>query len=171
MDPQDQVDRILAQWRAEEPGLDASPMGVIGRLQRASRLLERGIAQGFADHGLQLWEFDLLATLLRSGAPYRLSAGALCETSMVTSGAMTNRVDRLVVRGLVDRRTDPANRRSVLITLTNAGYEVVRRAVFDHVDNEARLLEQLDADEQAALAVLLRKLLVALGDTPAKVPS
>lgn len=165
--PRDQVDRILDQWRAEEPELDASPMGVAGRLQRSARLLDRGISELFATHDLQLWEFDLLATLLRSGSPYELTAGALGGTSMVTSGAITNRVDRLVDRGFVERRTDPRNRRSVLINLTPAGYETVRAAVFDHVANEARLLSPLDADEQKQLATLLRKLLIGMGDTPA----
>lgn len=160
----DSVDRVLEQWAAERPGLDASPMGVVGRVQRASRLLDRGIGDRLAAHGLQLWEFDILATLLRSGPPYRLSAGALVGASMVTSGAITNRIDRLVARGLVDRETDPDNRRSVRITLTDAGRELVDAALTDHVANETDLLSGLTEKEQTQLADLLRKLLVHLGD-------
>lgn len=162
----DSVDRVLEQWAAERPGLDASPMGVVGRVQRASRLLDRGIRDRLAAHGLHLWEFDILATLLRSGPPYRLSAGALVGASMVTSGAITNRIDRLVARGLVDRETDPDNRRSVRITLTDAGRELVDAALTDHVANETDLLSGLTEKEQTQLADLLRKLLVHLGDRP-----
>ncbi|MCF0091890.1 MarR family winged helix-turn-helix transcriptional regulator [Micromonospora sp. MH99] len=162
----DSLDRILDQWRAERPDLDASPMGVVGRIQRASRLLERGLSEHFATRGLQTWEFDLLATLLRSGPPYRLTAGDLAATSMITSGAITNRIDRLEARSLVSRETDPTNRRSVLVTLTDRGREVVDQAMADHVANEARLIGALRPDEQEQLAGLLRTMLTALGDTP-----
>ncbi|MET9887034.1 MarR family transcriptional regulator [Streptomyces sp. NPDC006430] len=162
----DQMDRILAQWQAEEPDLDVTPMGIVGRLQRASRLLERSISDCFAEHDLQLWEFDIIATLLRSGPPYRLTVGALGETAMVTSGAITNRLDRLATRGLIDRQTDPSNRRSVLITLTDTGRALVRPALLDHLQNEARLLSSLDTAEQDQLGHLLRKLLLDLGDRP-----
>ncbi|MEV4621508.1 MarR family winged helix-turn-helix transcriptional regulator [Asanoa sp. NPDC049573] len=162
----DNVDRLLDQWRAERPDLDASPMGVVGRVQRASRLLERRLSDHFAARDLQLWEFDILATLLRSGPPYRLTAGDLAASSMITSGAITNRIDRLVARGLVSRETDPANRRSVLITLTGAGHDLVDQAMADHVANESRLIGALGPREQKQLADLLRTLLTALGDTP-----
>ena len=160
----DSVDRRLDQWRTERPDLDPSPMGVVARIQRACRLLERALGDNFAAHDLQLWEFDVLGTLRRSGSPYRLTAGQLLESSMVTSGAITNRVDRLADRGLVTRETDPANRRSVLITLTDTGRELIDRAVAAHVDLEDRLLADLDPTERDALAGLLRKLLVGLGD-------
>ncbi|MCW2877802.1 MAG: MarR family transcriptional regulator [Sphaerisporangium sp.] len=162
----DSLDRVLEQWRAERPDIDARPMGVVGRIQRASRLLERGLSKHFAAYDLQLWEFDILATLLRSGAPYRLTAGTLSRASMITSGAMTNRIQRLVAKGLVNRETDPANLRSVLITLTDRGRELVGQALSDHVDNEARLLDSLSPDDQEHLAGLLRKLLTDLGDLP-----
>ncbi|GAA5191185.1 MarR family transcriptional regulator [Rugosimonospora acidiphila] len=162
----DSMDRVLEQWRAERPDLDASPMGVVGRVQRASRLLERGLAEHFAARGLQLWEFDILATLLRSGAPYRLTAGELAATSMITSGAITNRIDRLVARRLVTRETDPGNRRSVLIGLTDRGHDLVDEAMGDHVANEARLIDSLSPSERERVANLLRKLLTALGDVP-----
>jgi DNA-binding MarR family transcriptional regulator len=162
----DNVDRLLEQWAAERPDLNAAPMGVVGRIQRACRLLERELREYFAIHDLQLWEFDVLATLRRSGPPYRLTAGALVDTSMVTSGAITNRIDRLVVKDLVTRETDPGNRRCVLISLTARGYQLVDEVVVDHIDNETRLLKALSFGEQEHLAALLRKLLTGLGDVP-----
>jgi DNA-binding MarR family transcriptional regulator len=162
----DALDRVLQQWRAERPDLDAAPMGVVGRIQRASRRLERGLSENFARHDLQLWEFDILGTLRRAGPPYRLSAGALSDSAMVTSGAITNRIDRLVDRGLVTRETDPDNRRSVVITLTESGWTVVEDVLAHHVAYEERLLACLSTDEQQQLAALLRTLLIALGDVP-----
>ncbi|MFD7548991.1 MarR family winged helix-turn-helix transcriptional regulator [Streptomyces sp. NPDC059816] len=162
----DNVDRVLAQWRAEKPGLDATPMGVIGRIQRAARLLERELSEQFATHGLQLGEFDILATLLRSGTPYRLTAGALSEASMISSGAMTNRLNRLVAKDLVTRETDPDNRRSLLITLTPEGHRTVEAALVGHLATESQLLAPLDAGKQDQLAGLLRELLTGLGDVP-----
>jgi DNA-binding MarR family transcriptional regulator len=161
---QDNVDWRMDQWRVERPDIDPAPMGVVGRIQRACRLLERELRDNFARHGLQIWEFDMLGTLLRSGPPYRLTAGQLVEASMVTSGAITNRIDRLVAKELVTREVDPLNRRSVLITLTASGKELVDRVVVDHVDLEARLLAGLGGREQEMLAGLLRDLLIGLGD-------
>jgi DNA-binding MarR family transcriptional regulator len=163
---QDNVDWRLDQWRAERPDIDPSPMGVVARIQRASRLLERELRDNFARHGLQLWEFDVLGTLLRSGPPYQLTAGQLVESAMVTSGAITNRIDRLVAREFVTREVDPANRRSVLITLTDSGRELINEVVVTHVDLEARLLADLTGADREQLAGLLRRLLTSLGDTP-----
>jgi DNA-binding MarR family transcriptional regulator len=160
----DHVDLVLKQWRRERPDIDPAPMGVVGRISRAARLLERRLRDNFAAHDLQSWEFDIIATLRRTGSPYRLTAGDLVDTSMVTSGAITNRIDRLVARGLVTRETDPTNRRSVLITLTNRGRELVDEVVAAHVDHEARVLAVLSAEEQDQLAGLLRTLLAGLGD-------
>ena len=162
----DHVDRVLEQWRTERPDIDPTPMGVVGRIKRASRLLERLLGERFALHDLQAWEFDILATLRRTGSPYRLTAGALVDAAMVTSGAITNRIDRLVARNLVTRETDPANRRSVLITLTDSGRRLIDRVVVDHVDNETQLLKTLSPREQQQLAALLRKLLTSLNDVP-----
>ncbi|MET0235802.1 MAG: MarR family transcriptional regulator [Kibdelosporangium sp.] len=164
----DNVDWRLDQWRVERPDIDPSPMGVVGRIQRASRLLERGLRDYFATHDLQLWEFDVLATLRRAGPPYRLTTGALVEASMVTSGAITNRIDRLVARDLVTRETDPANRRSVLVTLADRGFELIDGIVGDHVLREAKMLDVLSPGEQDQLVGLLRKLLIGLGDGAAQ---
>ncbi|MGW1990820.1 MarR family winged helix-turn-helix transcriptional regulator [Embleya sp. NPDC001921] len=161
---EDNVDWRMDQWRVERPDIDPTPMGVVSRIQRACRLLERELRDHFATHDLQLWEFDILGTLRRSGQPYRLTAKQLVESSMVTSGAITNRIDRLVAREMVTRELDPLNRRSVLITLTDRGRELIDGVVVDHVDLEARLLAKLSAGDQERLAGLLRQLLNSLGD-------
>src|SRR5690349_20047356 len=106
----DAVDVITEQWAKERPDLDPSGMAIIGRVSRAAKVLDQRLAQNFALYDLQSWEFDVLATLRRTGAPYRLTAGALVDAMMVSSGAITNRIDRLVSRGLVYRETDPDNR-------------------------------------------------------------
>ncbi|MBB4935608.1 DNA-binding MarR family transcriptional regulator [Lipingzhangella halophila] len=160
----DNVDWRLDQWRAERPDIDPAPMGVVGRIQRACRLLERELRDNFARYDLQIWEFDIASTLRRSGYPYQLTAGQLVESSMVTSGAITNRIDRLVAKELVTREVDPQNRRSVLITLTERGKELIDRVVVEHVDLEANLLSQLSDRDQEHLAGLLRELLAGLGD-------
>lgn len=158
----DSVDRILTQWAHVRPDLDVSAMGILGRLSRLSRLLERAQSDVFAAHGLQPGEFDILATLLRSDAgPRGLTAGALTESAMVTSGAITNRLDRLVVKNLISREVDPNNRRTVRVALTVQGAEVVEAALADHVDNEERLLASLNAADRRQLEKLLSTLLVA----------
>ncbi|PTY37868.1 MarR family transcriptional regulator [Saccharospirillum sp. MSK14-1] len=162
----DGVDSILEQWQRERPDVDTSPMGVIGRLARLERRLSSSLSKHFAEHGLQSHEFDILATLRRSGAPYRLTAGQLTDAAMVTSGAITNRIDRLVDKGWVTRETDPNNRRSVRITLSKAGLDKVDRVLERHAAREAELLAGLSEPQQAELAHLLRTLLVSLGDEP-----
>lgn len=164
----DAVDRLLAQWHEERPDVDVSPIGVVGRISRAARVLERGLQREYSLHGLQGWEFDILATLRRSGAPYELTAGALASSSMVTSGAITNRIDRLVARGLVTREVDPDNRRTVRIGLTAEGRRLVDEVLPHHVANEAALLEPLSLVERERLAVLLRKLLAGHEQRPAQ---
>lgn len=163
----DNVDRLLEQWRAERPDIDPTPMGVVGRISRAARLLERELHEHFATRDLQPGEFDILATLRRAGPPYRLTAGALVDASMVSSGAITNRIDRLAAKALVTRETDPASRRRVLITITDRGRQLVDEVVVDHVALETQLLTTLSSREQQHLAGLLRKLLTGLGDARA----
>ncbi|WP_341952480.1 MarR family transcriptional regulator [Salinibacterium sp. TMP30] len=158
----DSVDRIMAQWGAVRPELDVSAMGILGRLSRVTRLLERAQLDVFEGHGLQAGEFDILATLLRSDAGARgLTAGALASSSMVTSGAITNRLDRLVAKELISREVDPENRRTVRVALTDAGLEVVNRALLAHVENEERLLASLGLAQRGELEALLRQLLSA----------
>jgi DNA-binding MarR family transcriptional regulator len=160
----DAVDRILAQWARARPDLDASPMGVLGRLSRVTRIAERELKALFDEFGLERGEFDVLATLRRAGSPDGMSAGALARSSMVTSGAVTNRLDRLVAKGYVTRDLDPTNRRTVVVALTPTGRELIDRAVVAHVDNERRILAGLDERQQNDLAAILRVLLLSLDD-------
>ncbi|WP_141575440.1 MarR family winged helix-turn-helix transcriptional regulator [Actinomadura sp. WMMA1423] len=161
----DAVDAILAQWGRERPDLDVSAMGVVGRISRAQLLLGRELKEFFAARGLESWEFDVLATLRRHGAPYELTAGALLRAAMVTSGAITNRIDRMQARGLVERVRDTGDRRSVRVRLTPRGLEIVDEVVGLHAANEERLLAGLPPADRERLASALRALLESLGDT------
>ncbi len=147
----DAVDAILAQWARERPDVDVSAMGVVGRISRAQLLLGRELKGFFAERGLESWEFDVLATL-RHGAPYELTAGALLRAAMVTSGAITNRIDRMEAKGLVERVRDAGDRRSVRIRLTPRGLETVDELVGLHAANEERMLAALDPAERERLA-------------------
>lgn len=155
----DHVDKILAQWRRERPELDATAMGLLGRLSRLRAHLAREVESTLADHGLNSASFDVLATLRRSGPPFRLSPGDLLGTTMVTSGTMTNRIDQLEKAGLVERLDNPEDRRGVLIALTPEGLNRVDAAVTAHVANQQRLVAGLEPDEREALDALLRKFL------------
>lgn len=160
----DHVDEILDHWARNKPEVDATPMAVIGRISRASRLAEREVNRFFAENDLQSWEFDVLASLRRIGPPYRLGAGALGRAVMISSAALTNRIDRMVARGLVDRAVDQDSRRNVVISLTGKGLATVDAVAAGHYANEARVLSALSERERAELARILRKLLVGLGD-------
>lgn len=155
----DEVDRILHAWAAEAPGLDTQPLEILSRVGRLARLmdLERGAA--FGRHGLEVWEFDVLAALRREGAPYELSPGDLIRQTLSTSGTMTNRVDRLVERGLVERDRNPSDRRGVRVRLTPAGADAVFAALTDLLEVERRVLSDLAPVERGMLASCLRTLL------------
>ncbi|WP_405860325.1 MarR family transcriptional regulator [Streptomyces sp. NBC_00090] len=163
----DAVDGIVGQWAEERPDLvDALwPVEVLGRLQRLGVALEKEFRTFAAERGLELGEFDVLSTLQRSGPPYELTAGAFRKAAMVTSGAITNRIDRMEAKGLVERVRDTEDRRSVRIRLTERGHEVTRAYMADHLANEARMLGPFDREECEELAGKLRRLLVSLGDT------
>lgn len=157
---EDSVDRIMAQWSSARPEVNVAAMGILGRLSRLTRLFERELQRIFSLHGLQPGEFDILATLRRTDIHGSgLTAGQLAESAMVTSGAITNRLDRLVAKGLVTRETDPSSRRSVRVGLTAQGTETIDAALHDHVANEERLLESLTANQRGQLEELLRSLL------------
>ncbi|NRR32259.1 MarR family transcriptional regulator [Oxalobacteraceae bacterium] len=160
--PEDAVDRILAQWNRERPDLDVTPMGTIGRVNRCSALLLRRLEEVFSTEGMAAWEFDMLAALRRSGAPYRLAPTMLFSTLMITSGTMTHRLQKLEAKGLVERIPCPDDARSVLVQLSPAGLELVDRAVTAHVENEWNILAPLKAAELAALDASLVKLLAVL---------
>lgn len=162
----DHVDEITGQWGRERPDIDTSAMAVIGRLSRlGQRIAERHDAV-FQRHGLEAWEFDVLATLRRSGKPYELTPGRLMEAMMITSGAMTNRIDRLEGRGLVTRSKSPDDGRKVLVALTEDGVATLDAALPDHVANQLSMLSGLDGDELERLVDLLRKLGRSLDDQP-----
>jgi len=158
----DEVDDLVAAWRAERPDLEVQPMQVLSRVARLARHLDRARRSAFAAHDLEPWEFDVLAALRRQGRPYELSPGALLRTTLVTSGTMTNRVDRLEQAGLVRRRPDPADKRGVLVTLTPAGQARVDAALAGLLEAEQALLAPLPEPSRHTLADLLRTLLAPL---------
>jgi DNA-binding MarR family transcriptional regulator len=150
---------ILAQWRRERPDLDVAALGLFGRLLRVAELAHEDLAEGLAKHKLQRGWFDLLAPLRRAGEPYELNPSQLMRATMLSSGGMTKRLDRLVEAGLVRRRPDPTDRRGTLVRLTRKGKAVVDKAVETHVANEERLLRSLKPADRRSLDRLLRTLL------------
>lgn len=154
----DEVDSLVAAWQRERPELDVSPMQVLSRVTRLARHLDRERRQAFAAHDLESWEFDVLAALRRSGPPYRLSPGQLLRETGVTSGTMTNRVDRLSARGLVARTDHPDDRRGVLVGLTPAGRAAVDAAMDDLISAEHAILAGLAGTRRDGLAATLRDL-------------
>lgn len=161
---EDEVDRIVAAWQREVPGLDVAPLHVLSRVSRLARHLDRDRREAFAASGLETWEFDVLAALRRAGDPHELSPSALAAQTLVTSGTMTNRIDRLEDRDLVERHPDPADRRGVLVRLTGAGAARVDAALADLLLRERATLSVLPAREAAHLAGALRALLAPFED-------
>jgi DNA-binding MarR family transcriptional regulator len=153
----DHVGRIMAQWHRERPDLDVSPQGVIGRLHRLAARLTEELVAVYGEFGLGEGEFDVLATLRRAGPPYELAAGDLAHWTMVSSGAVTKRVDRCAQQGWVTRRVSDSDHRGRVIALTDAGLDVIDRAFEAHMANEHRLVGLLDEAERADLADLLEK--------------
>ncbi|SDH20290.1 DNA-binding transcriptional regulator, MarR family [Sinosporangium album] len=156
---EDEVDRLIASWNTERPDLDVAPLHVLSRVSRLARHLDRARRAAFAEHNLEPWEFDVLTALRRSGSPYELSPGALLRATLVTSGTMTNRIDRLTAAGLVRRRPDPEDRRGVLVSLTERGCRQVDAAFADLLRRERQILAGLGPDDRETLANLLRTLL------------
>jgi DNA-binding MarR family transcriptional regulator len=154
----DEVDRIVAAWRRERPDLDFSPFEVLSRVTRLAKLLDRARRGAFAASELQVWEFDVLSALRRAGDPYELSPSALAAETLVSSGTMTNRLDRLEARGLVLRRGDPTDRRAVIVALTASGRGAVDAAVQVLVIAETRLLSGLEPGDRERIADGLRRL-------------
>ena len=162
MAERDGVDEILEQWARERPDLDATPIGVVGRISRLARELEARLEPVYREHGLEPGWHDVLATLRRQGPPYRLRPSDLTGALMVSSGGTTKRLDRLEQAGLVARAPDPGDRRGSLITLTPAGLELIDALTGAHLDNERRMLDGLSESELRRLAGLLRKLQLGL---------
>jgi DNA-binding MarR family transcriptional regulator len=162
MAERDGVDLILEQWRRERPDLDPSPIGVVGRISRLARELEQRLERVYREQGLEAGWYDVLATLRRTGPPYRLRPSEFTSALMLTSSGTTKRLDRLEQAGLIARAPDPQDRRGILIGLTAAGRRLVDSATAAHLDNERRLLSALTDAEQRRLADLLRKLQLGL---------
>lgn len=155
----DHVDEIVAQWRRERPDLDVAPLALLGRLFRVVQLADAELAPEFARHGLQPGWFDLMAALRRAGTPFELNPTELMRATLLSSGGVTKRLDRLEEAGLIERRPDPADRRGTLVRLTRRGRSVIDRAIEAHVANEERLLSSLSAAERRELDARLRTLL------------
>ena len=153
-----EVDRIVDAWARERPDLDVAPLQVLSRVDRLARHLDRARRTAFTASGLEPWEFDVLAALRRAGAPYQLSPKDLLQQTLVSSGTMTNRIDRLVERRLVERRADPHDGRGVLVVMTTKGQEQVDAAMTVLVADEAEMLAGLSRADQERLSALLRKL-------------
>ena len=161
----DEVDDLVVAWRAQRPDLDVEPMQVLSRISRLARHLDIARRGAFADHGLESWEFDVLSALRRQGPPFQLTPGALLRATLVTSGTMTNRIDRLAAAGLVRREPDPRDKRGVLVTLTDRGRQSVDAALADLLHRERVLLAGLNTADRRRLADLMR-ILLAPFDAP-----
>lgn len=161
----DEVDVIVGAWHHERPDLDISPLEVLSRLSRVSRRLDQTRAAVFTQQALETWEFDVLSALRRAGSPYQLSPGALVQQTLVTSGTMTNRVDRLEARGFVHRLPAPNDRRSVIVELTAAGRETVDAAFEALLAHEHTILASTSLEGREHLAEALRGLLHAVEKT------
>lgn len=167
----DSVDTFIAAWEHERPDLDFWPVGIIGRIQRINRLLDKQLAGVFTPYGLDVGEVDLLFTLRRAGHPYQLTAGTLLATAMVTSGAITNRVDRLEAKGLVERVRSSTDRRSVNIRLTTTGHTLSDQLIDAHLVNENRILENLPGTDARNTTDRLRALVNLLDDPSTHEPT
>ena len=158
----DEVAELVAAWRRERPDLDVAPLEVLSRITRLARQLDIARRAAFAKHGLETWGFDVLAALRRAGAPYQLTPGQLIHENLVTSGTVTNRLDRLESEGLLTRHPDPSDGRGTLVRITQQGITVVDAALADLLHREKELIKSLRFDEQSTLADLLSSILTGL---------
>lgn len=158
-DQPDRVDRIEAAWRRERPDINVSSVGIVTRIWRIGRHLERHRKQRLDLLGTDRVTLDVLATLRRSGPPYQRTAGELMHSALITSGGVSQRLEKLERAGLITRQVDTGDRRRVEVRLTPAGVELVDSVVADVMEHEMKLLDRLSADEQVTLVSLLRKLL------------
>ncbi|MCU1642740.1 MAG: HTH-type transcriptional regulator PecS [Nocardia sp.] len=161
----DAVDQITAAWREVRPDVDVSPMEIVARITRLAQVLDRELIDFFRTHNLERWEFDVLATLRRAAGETGLTAGALNKAAMLTSGAITNRIDRLTTKGLVTRIPDATDRRAIRVSLTPEGRDLVDRLLPLHAANEQRLISALTPTDRKQIVRLLRHLSESLGDT------
>ena len=160
---QDRIDKLLAQWSAERPELDCSGLDVVARLQDAAKMLRRDEDEALETLGLKMWEYDVLSVLRRQGDPYELPATELARETLLSAGAMTNRIDRLETKGLVNRATDPDDRRGVLVSLSPAGRALVDEAIEARLNIADDQVAELSHEERRAISSGLRKLIAAAG--------
>ena len=158
----DEVAELVAAWRRERPDLDIAPLEVLSRITRLARQLDIARRAAFAEHGLETWGFDVLAALRRAGAPYQLTPGQLIHENLVTSGTITNRLDRLESDGLLARYPDPSDGRGTLVRITAQGIKVIDAALASLLQREKELLKSLKPEEQSTLANLLSSILASL---------
>ncbi len=161
----DRIDEILEQWQRESPQLDVSALAVTGRVMRIARLLEKHREAVMAEYGLNVWSFDVLATLRRQGSPYQLKPTDLYGLLMLSSGAMTNRIDRLEQDGVVVRLRDPDDRRSVSVQLTPKGIELMDTVMPVLFEKEKQFLEQFTKSETQTFTKLLRRFLLSFDES------
>ena len=157
---QDKTDHQLNQWKEQKPGLDLDVMGLCARILRTNNYLTKEIWEHHKSMGLSKGDFDVLATLRRSGEPYTLTPTELYKATLLTSGAMTNRLDRLEEANFIERVHSNEDRRSFLVKLSDQGFAKIEEAVEEHVENEHKLVAALSQEEQAQLSGLLRKWLM-----------
>lgn len=158
--PRDVIDEMLSQVETQLPDLDTRCLAVGARVLVLSKLLEKRLDTYLKPYGIQLWGFDVLSSLRRSGAPFAQTPTELMRTCFLTSGAVTNRVNRLEKLGFVERQSDSQDRRSIRVVLTDAGRDLIEKAFRDRVEGVSEVFETLSEDERATLAALLRKLLI-----------
>jgi len=156
----DAVDQHLREWRTERPDLDTSGLGIVNRIWMLSKLIRRRTRKVLAPFEMEMWEFEVLAALRRQGEPFELPPSVLAKMSLLTTGAMTNRIDRLEERNLVERKPDPKDRRALLISLTQKGVDLIDRAIEVRADEAARIVNCLEEPERVELAHLLRTLVM-----------
>ncbi|EGR3263747.1 MarR family transcriptional regulator [Vibrio parahaemolyticus] len=155
----DAIDRVVTQWAKEKPDLDTEPMAIMGRLMRIAKHMECRVADLHKQYDLKMGEFDVLATLRRAGAPYRLTPSELIASMMLTSGAMTNRLDKLEKKGFIAREHSKEDRRSVTVELTTEGLALIESLIQEHVDVQHSLISGLSADEKSQVNQALKLLL------------
>ncbi|ELH4836921.1 MarR family transcriptional regulator [Vibrio harveyi] len=155
----DAIDRVVSQWAKEKPDLDTEPMAIMGRLMRIAKYMENRVVEVHKRYDLKMGEFDVLATLRRSGEPYRLTPSELVSSMMLTSGAMTNRLDKLEKKGLIAREHSKEDRRSVSVQLTSKGFELIDALIEQHLQAQHELMGSLTRDEREQVNQALKLLL------------
>ena len=157
----DAIDRVVEQWAKEKPDLETEPMAIMGRVMRIAKYMETQVADLHKQYDLKLGEFDVLATLRRSGKPYRLTPSELIGSMMLTSGAMTNRLDKLEAKGLISREHSKEDRRSVSVKLTKSGLTLIDEMMTEHVEMQKKLVKTLSASQKKNTNQLLKTWLSA----------